>query len=501
MEVINFTDQFKEDYEKISLAVAVANRRLSREVVISLSSATIELGKIDSLLGDDDAVNSFLNFKNNISSAFKSLQDSALAYGKVEEMYEILDQQLNLLKNTEIDYQDCYKNEPHSTDSKYYTTVTNVMTGESEKKYNREKYNVDKTNWENDILQYELDCKKMVDNIIDIKQEIESIKNCDVYETTVDSFNNNFSIINIDTSKYNGLNQVIYLEGGELKHFLKEHEISGNVSVGKYEYYINGIPFTIFKVFDNDRTDRQHIRFERFVRESLQYEQVIDEAVLSVIKRGGTDLIFMENRNSVPTGKKEQNVMAYIQPFGNRDIVMLFPNGNGSWTNSTASIVHESGHAYDASKLSCLTGNNQATDFISISAMNKSQFQNGLKYNVGFMKWEKISPEDSSSLCVYGEDNTPYTWSELAQKEAQFFDYDVFSNEEGVTVVGGLESGYVVSDYTSMNDEYFADAFQAYYLGDKTPDGSMSRFEFQTPETYRAIDNIIQNEIKNYEGK
>lgn len=53
----------------------------------------------------------------------------------------------------------------------------------------------------------------------------------------------------------------------------------------------------------------------------------------------------------------------------------------------------------------------------------------------------------------------------------------------------------------SSYHEYFADAFQAYWIGDPvSEEGGMSRLEYLCPTTYEALTTLIENEKNNYYG-
>ena len=367
------------------------------------------------------------------------------------------------------------------------------------------------------------------------------------YESLINMFNSGLkktsTVVSIDNSLKEEENsdqteggplEEYVLEGDERDEFLSANNIPDEeyIVVKKSSVTVNGVDFPLYKVYDTDCDEDSNHSFEEYIEGCIDYEEKIDHAVLSRIANGGTAFVFEQtyrcDGGSFPTGSF--NASAYCNSE-NRNIVQFFHSDNNYGDYYLRSIVHETGHAYDFTLRYEATGETccgitafKSSD--SIQEQNKSLF--AIDSDGNLLTWDKLivseanyfdSSHASTSPCIIPNFDTKeaaqtyfdnycingtiegISYDESSGKFNLSVSYENLIDSNGVTV-GGINSVYGVHDYVRAPHEYFADAFRAYYLGDGAAEkpGETSRFEYLCPETYAAMDTLIQKEINNYGG-
>ena len=224
-----------------------------------------------------------------------------------------------------------------------------------------------------------------------------------------------------------------------------------------------------------------------------------------------SSLIFVESyRCDIESKAAGEFTLAAYCNTSNRNVVLLYHDDDAR-TNDyySKSIVHETGHAFDFT-----IGHENTNDkYYGITEVNSS----GTKQVKGLM--------------TYDSSGKAYTWDRLVNEEANYFDsshssistsfdskeaakryydnycingqlesieqdtdgnwtltvsYNNTKDPNGVSI-DGLNSYYSVDDYVQMPYEYFADSFQAYFLGDQSYSGGKSQLEYLQFSTCKAF--------------
>ncbi len=163
-------------------------------------------------------------------------------------------------------------------------------------------------------------------------------------------------------------------------------------------------------------------------------------------------------------------------------------------------IVHETGHAYDKFLGDVLTdwdANWYSLDVLDMNSIVLKEVQNFDETHSSVIYGFKTKGKADYYLKTYCLNASD---SSIVEDENGLWNiivsYNNPINPMGATY-GGHMPGYITHDYAHDSREYFADAFQLYWLGDydSTEEGGISRLEFLCPETYKELYKIISADI------
>ena len=464
--------------------------KLKDEVDVILSSI-----KNISYSWDDIAYNGFIESEEKTIISLQKVDEQLDSYLYVEKVYIALNNDLNELKQTENTSNLVNSNMPSPTDyglkkdvSLQSLDLNNKAAVEYKKALEEWQVTNDKlTNYATTLDQRITSYINYLNAVNNNPEEIASLR-----RPVLSDANNNYQTIVNDINKdFLGQGDGI-LTGEALIEFKKKNKIplDTKITIKKSIVKVNNVDMPIYKIYDDSYSNKKHDQFDKYVADCLKYEAKIDEAVLKKVVNNGTSILFMESyrcdNDSYKKGKWEG--LAFYHP-GTKNIRLYFCDHDlkSEWYTkyNQSSIVHETGHAYDTALMDEL-GGVSADNQWSISELTEKQITNGYK------TWWKqdVSSAAISKNFTTDQKGTVYTWSDLANKEADAFD-------KSVTFLIDHQSGYDANKYKKWPSEYFADSFQAYYLGDKKKNG-ISKFQYYAPETYKAINQLISNEKKNY---
>jgi len=482
----------------------------------------------------DNVIYSYNKALDSMIKKIEKINKFSRSYSQAELAYTYLKEQLDILKVQDGELKTLIANKPSNTDTKY------VISGTDPVEYDNSAYSKDLSSWQNRVINLKTKNSNMALTIADYLDYLEKVDACNPLEGEIgisisqargevipDSyqFEENKPKSNIEL-----LPDEYQLTGTELKIFLDANNIpnADYVAVYRRTVVINGININTYAVYDTDCSEKENENFKNYIERNLYYEGKINGAVLSRIfnSDGPPCLIFEQtyrcDGGSLSSG--EFNGAAYCNSE-NRNIVNFYHESNDDYYFQ--SIVHETGHAFDFTLRYESTGEKCC----------------------GITGYKDSTVDDNvSSLYILDAKGSPYTWDRIIRDEVNYFDsshadypcmLDFDSEEQardffnkscingkmsnltqrsdgrwvlevnyenpayssGITIDGG-SSPYDVHDYVNAPHEYFADAFQAYWIGDgsNTVEGGMSRLEFLCPETYKALDRLIQLEINNQSG-
>lgn len=222
---------------------------------------------------------------------------------------------------------------------------------------------------------------------------------------------------------------------------------------------VNGVIFSVYYVF-NIKTSLDFISEMRsFASSALSKMALIDMNVLQYIHSYGTSVFFLggydADANLLSVGR--YTYAGFLNPT-NRAVVIGFNHERLNSEYYHESLIHETGHAYDYTLRYTLTGVSGS----GISRLNSSQIAS--------------AASQIRNLFVYGADGQPYSWSDLAAREAESLKMNV----------SGF-STYSLDDLLKKPQEFFAEAFKAYYKS-----GSMREsLRTYAPLTYESIVKIV----------
>ena len=511
-------EDFCSSYNEIKPKIDRANKLSQQQYSLKLyNEINNSIDSFNINTDGDQAITIFNNAINELKSDFSLLNSEVKKYIGIEKAYETMK---NLINELENEY-DTYKKEYDA-----YKKNSNTLKYLDNAVYNT------KMSWEEYIKTYEDKLVKIGDSINELKNKIKKFSELDLFNEESD-FQFYYSNLQFSTDTKT---KTIILTGEERNKFLSDNNIPNKdyISVSKTYFIINGVEFPVYKVYDTACSASENEKFENYINKCLKYESYIDSSVLSRIANSGTSLIF-EQTYRCDGGCAQLgyfNSSAYCNSI-NRNIVQFYHEDTNTDYYSK-SIVHETGHAYDftlryesTNETTCgitgITTKDIKSGKISTSQANEL-FTTDKKEN--YLTWDTIIGEEvnyfdqthsSSSPCQIGQFSTEekarnyyqkYCINGNLEKIEKLTDskgntyyslrvsYQNTKSGDGVTI-SGYSSVYDIHNYVQSKHEYFADAFQAYFIGDKVKNSETSKLEYLCPKTYNAIDSLVKNEKKN----
>ena len=537
----DYYSEFTSTHESANDAYEIASSKSVSSNLKSNISSMLDVISGTKLEQPEDEV--AVNFDAGIvalEEKLNKLNEFSTSYENVETAYVELKDECDALKKGDESLKSICSNPPVEKSSKY--KIPNTDPAE----YDYSAYLRDKNIWEEKVKSLKEECISLADNIRKYIEYLGEVDGCLPSDGAIETVSSKPSPISgemdlSETVEYDDTpienNGPYVLEGEELEQFLLDNNIpnADYVKVVKSVETINGVEFPIYRVYDTDCDDATNEKFDSYIEECLQNEAKIDEAVLARISNGGTALVFEEtyrcDGGSLSAGRF--NCAAYCNSR-NRNVVQFFHDDSSGYY--ARSIVHETGHAFDftlrfeASQEQCCGISHITQEMIDSGQISKEQAD--LLFdkdeNGNYITWDRIindevnyfdSSHSANSPCCIGNFNSEedaraffdskcvggniedIVYDSNTGKYTLKVSYENPGDSRGVTVGGG-SSQYNIHDYVGARHEYFADSFQAYYLGDDndTSDGGISRFEYLCPETYSSMERLIDYENSKYDG-
>lgn len=472
----------KNNVESHSVMDNIYNQLSDTETSLSdmVNSSYLNGSSDDSIFSFVGAMNQVLSNTRNVKSFFGS------EYENAENTYKNLYSDLDLLKNKDSEL----LNLCNSCPKKPVFDFFNEYQGKLD-------------NWKESVTSLKGECVELVSKIneeletlegIDIDVQTNGITGISKSSSTIQDFKDQYLIDFSDKEE---------LLGEELMDYINAHpyEWKYNTRIYKKVVNINGVETTIYLHYDVTWTDEQHKEFEKFVSQSIYYESMVDKNVLSLVDKAGFDFSFREHRAS-------ETREIYGATTLENNIVIYYTDE----VNCPSCIIHETGHALDR-----ILGNlfvpyadysddSEArdkivghllveSDFNTYSPPNSTFFPIGVN-EYGFNTFANALPDNDKDEKLellrelwYSEDGVPGSWGYLAGCEADYFDEGIVSTDfshDSVTFANGVEVSYGVDVHKAAYNEYFADAFRAYYLCD-----DREYYQEYCPKTYSQIEKIL----------
>ncbi len=504
----DYYSQYEETHEKVNNAVYLAcSHEISRNLIENITNAIEKIGRCKIGGENDNVIVSYNEVVNSYLNRLDNLNAFAVSYADVELAYYELYFELGELKTKDGEFKVKSQLQPNPEDSKYYEYSEGVLF------FNKPLYNSDLNVWKREVLNYKNCCKELADNI----------QNYLDYLTSVNEFNPKEGQIQVSVErpsyfsgdeileKYSNESLTSFLddrtiesyalEGRELKKFLRENHIKNGEQaiVYKKTVMVNGIPITTYSVFDKDCSPEENKSFERYINKSLEYESKIDPAILSKVFAGkdAASVIFLQTSTKFDHSGYDSSYIAGYYWMWTRNITMLYP-GSDQNDYRNAAIVHETGHAYDNRIGGRWTDYSYNSDWRKIILKEVNYFDSSQTCDIPGFNSKRAAQNYYDSYCLNATD---YEIIESNGEWKLSVSYENPVTPSGVTI-NGWGGCYNIHDYIEKPYEYFADSFQAYWLGDMESDeeGGVSRLEFLCPETYAELQRLIENEKNNYHG-
>jgi hypothetical protein len=509
----DYYSQYKETHEKVNNAFDLASsEEVSRNLKENISNATEKIGRCKIGGENDNIISSYNEVVNSYLERLDNLYAFSSSYFDVETVYCHLRIELEELKEYDGVFREKSQQQPSKSDSKYAITNDDGTPGSNEELYNR-----DLNNWKKEVSNYKKCCKELAENVQNFLDYLTLVNGFDPkegkikvaddrpYVITGNELLNKYSYeIDYDFIDENIIESYV-LEGEELEKFISTNYISNAeyATVYKRTVMLNGVVVNTYAVFDKDRSPKKNELFEKSIKKSLAYESKIDPAILAKIFTGenASSIIFMQ---SVRFEENTIYAPAYYSP-ATGNITMLYL-GDGLNNYNVASIVHETGHAYDYrlgmeindGQSGCYSENLNWKEII-LSEVNYFDSTHSNECCIPGFDSEEAALNYYNSYCLNA---TGYEMEEYDGKWEIKVSYENPVTPDGVTINNGGKFGYNVHDYVEKPCEYFADSFEAYWLGDmeSEEEGGISKLEFLCPKTYAELQRLIENEKNNYHG-
>ncbi len=494
----DYYSQHINTHNKARIALDIAFNKgvstaLSKEI-----SELIEKVNRSKINGDNDnIVNTYNNGLNDIEIRLTSLYNFAQQYANAEFKYAGLSTGLDELYSVDLDLKEKIKKEPKEHMYKIKTEDGEIV--------DYIKYNTAHNLWKRQVISIKTDAKNLSDSVVRLISYLESINKLnpmDFYD------NGNFpvfsSFITFDDYLANNIVESYYLEGDELKDFIDENLITNpdNAKILKRTVNVNGVLIDTYSVYNNNANEYDTYSFNKYISDSIYTEELIDPRILQSIFNGDkkSSIIFIQDEDQEFFYKSNHvgpiNAAAYYNP-GTNNITMLYYQG------TPKSIIHETGHAFDyllglRYNFDGYYSHTKWTDIIKNEA-NYFDESNNHKIELRLLT-DMFTPEEA-------EDYLHIRYPNIKNYEIVEEDGDwrfIVSNENpidpnGVTASSLPLSGYNLTDYQNSPTEYFADVFQAFWMGDYNDDDfGISKLEYLCPKTYEAMYNLINDEINRY---
>ena len=468
--------------------------------------------------------NAFMSLELEVLNKILDYSDS---YSNVENAYVQVNQLLNKLKSQNELFSSVCNSKPSFYDKKY-EIITNYETG-----YDKNRYYNDLYNWEREVDRLSDDCILLDNKIKDYLNYIKKSAKIDPTKDVIPSSGIGFIPKQIQPKlKYMSDDEIVVpeprvLEGEELIKFFKDSYLiyDQNLEVVNKTVVINGVLVNTYNVYNINSNSRTQKAFSKYIDDCLECESKIDPAILSAVFEGDdpASIIFIDDRKYDEFLSGNNSAAAYYSG-GTRTIVQPLPGiyelamsrniDLGRYNYDSASIVHETGHAYDHKLVDRY---NEGSYFYSASSntiinqegTNKPLTWQDIIYDEvnNFDEQHSVTPcqkyfssieeaqEYYNNYCLNASEHE-------ISKEDNNWVLKVKYNKEydnSVTFINGATGSYDVHDYAEKPWEYFADAFQAYWLGDKNID--RNKLDYLCPETSAALGELVKKERENYYGE
>ena len=523
----DYYTEFKQIHESAKTAYEVSSgKTVSSNLETNISNAIETVNGTLLNQPEDEVAVSFDEGITSLVEQLTTLQSFATSYESAEDAYTELKGECDALEKGDGNLKTLCNNKPSSTDTKYAIADTDPV------EYNNSAFQRDLGLWQTKVTELKTNLSDIAENIRNYIKYLEEVDGCLPSDGAISTETPKPLPISTDRD----LDEVVdyedissaepyVLEGEELKEFLEDNNIpnADYIKVVKSTAIINGVEFPIYAVYDKDCDENTNKIFDEYIQRALYYEGKVDQDVLARIAAGGTSIVFEETYrcDGGSLGMGYFNGAAYCNSR-NRNVVQFFdPNDVEYYAQS---IVHETGHAYDFTLYYELTGETCK----GISHITQEDIANGLitkeqadmlfekDENGNYLTWDVIIQDEVNYFDSSHSDGCKMDWFSSEQAAREYFNnnclggelvgitqkgdkwvlevkYDNTKDSSGVTVGGG-SSVYNVHDYVGSRHEYFADSFQAYFIGDGVGEDGMSRLEFLCPETFETLDTLTQNE-------
>ena len=467
--------------------------------------------------------NAFMSLELEVLNKILDYSDS---YSNVENAYVQVNQLLNKLKSQNELFSSVCNSKPSFYDKKY-EIITNYETG-----YDKNRYYNDLYNWEREVDRLSDDCILLDNKIKDYLNYIKKSAKIDPTKDVIPSSGIGFIPKQIQPKlKYMSDDEIVVpeprvLEGEELIKFFKDNKLiyDQNLEVVNKTVVINGVLVNTYNVYNINSNSRTQKAFSKYIDDCLECESKIDPAILSTVFEGDdpASIIFIEDKKYDEFLSGDNNAAAYYRGSTRTIVQPLLPIYEVAVTHCidfytsyyAATIVHETGHAYDHKLGDRYDGDSYFYSESSNTIINQEGTNKPLT-------WQEIVVDEVNYFEEQHNDN-PCKKSFSTEAEAQKYynnyclnasEYEVNKegnewvlyvkynkeNNESVTFSDGQNGSYTVHDYLEMPYEYFADAFQAYWLGDKNID--RNKLDYLCPETSAALGELVKKERENYYGE
>ncbi len=460
----------------------------------------------------EEGVQSFITSLTSLVSTCQNVKDFLDSdYSEVENTYVNLDNKLTELKKLNDELNELDSNKPILSNYVLSTPDDDEFKAYDFKYIN--KYRRDLNKWETDIGNYKSDCESLQGVIDELISYLDSVNGADPSEgatdiskpTTTFTIKSDGSVEQANnkalTEKYGiDRDKMTKLSDEEINEYFDTHYSAlSRDDVGEaYKVTVNikGTDFDVYVLYDKRKVDidGHYENFEQYIARALEKESDLDSSILSAMGKAGVEFSFIDvaATSSAVTELTSLNVRLYY------DEEFDCINEN--------SIIHETGHVLDVitSNYFLSRYDDYPSDFASILNEYTSSDKPFVALNISTIlksvlnKYSENS-ELVSELYPTNEDGKSLSLADIYDVEAVNFDEVLFETGEGysgITFSGGMTSVYDVDssvrEFGYSYEEYFADAFRAYYFAD-----DKELFKETCPYTYAYIENVV-NFINNH---
>ena len=532
----DYYEQYKSIHAAAERASAVASENLvSNQLSKMCSDKKNEFEQSRISQAGDSSIDTYNESLDMIVSKVEKINEFATSYKDVESVYVELNNELNKLKDLNTLFEEKSRQMPDSDDRKY------IKPNTSPPKCDYDLYNEDLSMWEEEMSSMKTNCSDTADNIQRYLDYLKSINSFNPEEGSIKTsiprpYQTEFCDEGLDKMNGQDLLPPYTLTGQELSDFLQENTNIPNeewIKVVKNQVLVNGVVLDTYMIYDSDVDSEYDIKFQESFDKTMDYLGMIHPAILDKVYGLGSNhkMFFTETYRCdswslecgfIPAG-------AYCDP-NDISITQYFdPNCEDDFYQTA--VVHEFGHAYDFVSREELTG-----DRISSVTLLTENYSNEViskclntDSNGNFITWDKIIADEAGYFDSSHSRNSATCKGNLQTYEAALEYYNTYcksfcsdysitlesdgtymlwltyqniKDDSGVTYSNGFGSPYDRHEYVEWPIEYFADSFQAYWIGDATNDDpGMSKLEYLCPETYAALTTLFKQDIDNYGGK
>ncbi len=461
----DYYSQYIETHEKVDNAYDLAcSHGVSKNLQENIANATEKIGRCKIGGENDNVIASYNEVVNSYLERLNNLYVFATSYFDVESVYCDLALELDELEEYDSQFKAISQQQPQKSNYE--------KKDENNKEYTDPQYDIDLNNWKKEVSNYKKCCLALAENVQNFLDYLTSVNSFDPKEGQIqvavdrpsiligaqllDEFTNESNISFLDENTIESK----VLEGEELEQFLRTNYIPNGEYANVYKkiVMVNGIPVTTYSVLDKDCSPEENESFERYINKSLAYESKIDPAILAKIFTGenASSIIFMQ---SVRFEENTIYAPAYYSP-ATGNITMLYL-GDGLNNYNVASIVHETGHAYDYrlgmeindGQSGCYSENLNWKEII-LSEVNYFDSTHSNECCIPGFDSEEAALNYYNSYCLNA---TGYEMEEYDGKWEIKVSYENPVTPDGVTINNGGKFGYNVHDYVEKPCEYFAD--------------------------------------------